>query len=109
MRQASCFSPSGTWWLREGHSAAIVCVGRRKSRDARDADRNLEWIRQNLFRHTLTSGRGLGLSMDTVLSDEDDDGCYGSDAYDDPEGSDWSDCELSDELGPAPRIKWRYG
>ena len=30
-----------------------------------------------------------------------------SDAYDDPEGSDWSDCELSDELGPAPRIKWR--
>ena len=38
--------------------------------------------------------------MDTVLSDEDDDGCYGSDAYDDPEGSDWSDCELSDELGP---------
>ena len=47
--------------------------------------------------------------MDTVLSDEDDDGCYGSDAYDDPEGRDWSDCELSDELGPAPRIKWRYG
>jgi len=103
MRQASCFSPSGTWWLREGHSAAVVCADRRKSRDA---DRNLEWIRQNLFRHEY--GRGhRGLSMDTVLSDEDDDGCYGSDAYDDPEGSDWSDCELSDELGPAPRIKWR--
>jgi hypothetical protein len=115
MWQASCFSPSGTWWLREGHSATIVCADRRKSRGADRnlgylplPDRNLGWIRKNLFRHT--NGRGLGgLSMDTVLSDEDDDGCYGSDAYDDPEGSDWSDCELSDELGPAPRIKWRYG
>jgi hypothetical protein len=40
--------------------------------------------------------------------------CCGSDAYDDPEGSDWSDCELSDELGPrlgssGANLEWLDG
>jgi hypothetical protein len=59
----------------------VLYVDRRKSRGADRnlgylplPDRNLEWIRQNLFRHTNDRGLG-GLSMDTVLSDEDDDGC----------------------------------